>query len=174
MRKKEWHLPWQVASLLFKEGWVDARCFFTLAWVTKINTATSFQSLAEVRERLERDEYSQAGVFDPSRTRIFPFLRSLNEQSIAVGNEAVGDLHPVSSRRPKGESTVKSSLRSRKEIYVKDPRGSGLSLNSGDRKSAQNTLGHLRSTQKKIVPQPTTVTLDNLRKNPSMPPNLEG
>ena len=122
-----------------------------------------------MRSRLMRDEYVQAGVFDPSKIRIFPFLRSLNEQSLAVGNESVGETKPVSTRRPLGESSVKSSNQ-RSEIYVKDPRASGKSLNINDRRSSENTLGHLRSNQTR---QKKTVTLDNLRKSPILPPRSE-
>lgn len=111
----------------------------------------------------------QASVFDPSKIRIFPFLRSFNEQSVQIGNVAIGDTQPVSIRKPRGESTVKTSLNSRGEVYVKDPRASGKTINTSDRKSAENTLGHLRnnqSSQQRMQQQPHT--LNNLRKQPAL------
>lgn len=111
----------------------------------------------------------QASVFDPSKIRIFPFLRSFNEQSVQVGNAAIGDTQPVSIRRPRGESTVKASLNSRGEVYVKDPRASGKTINTMDRKSAENTLGHLRRNPSgPNLKQQSQHTLDSLRKQPPL------
>lgn len=95
----------------------------------------------------------RAGVFDPSKIRIFPFLRAINQQSVTVGNESVGKTQPVSTR----------SLNKRSEVYVKDPKASGKALNEGDRRTTESTLGHLRSSQSK---RQRTATLDNLRKSP--------
>ncbi|UZJ56832.1 hypothetical protein CBS101457_006152 [Exobasidium rhododendri] len=120
------------------------------------------ESIEDVRSRLNQDEYVRAGVFDPSKIRIFPFLRSLTEQSVSVGNEAVGATKAVSTRKPSSESAVKSSNQ-RREVYVVDPKESGKALNADDRRSTESTLGHLRGTQglqKKLV------TLDTLRNTP--------
>jgi hypothetical protein len=115
-----------------------------------------------VHARLEQDEYFRAGVFDPSKTRVFPFLRA------ALGEPATKpvvkeDISLLSIRRPKGESSIKVSQTNRKEVFVKDPRASGKGMNTADRVSIENTLGHLRNTQAR-----SAINLESLRKLPAL------
>lgn len=121
-----------------------------------------------------QDEYVQAGVWDPSRLRIVPFLRAVvasSHESKAAGHPAVGRLAPISRRSPKGESKIKRSLMAREEVYVSDPRASGLGIRQDDRQSAARTkasLGELRSQQDKKTGK--GITLGSLRKGADKTP----
>lgn len=125
-----------------------------------------------------QDEYVQAGVWDPSKLRILPFLRAAvasASESQATGHPAVGKLKPVGRRAPKSESKVKRSIHSRDEVYVQDPRNSGLGIRQRDHQSFEEkedttkaSLGDLRSQQNKKAPK--NVTLGSLREDTDKTP----
>lgn len=113
------------------------------------------------------DHYARAGVWDPSKIRIYPFLPAfLNPPKV---EKTVQQQHETIQRRiPRGHSGVRKSFNRRTEVYVTDPRGTGKAINTEDRATVDSSLGELRKRSKDPNGL-SKATLDHLRRY-SRPP----
>lgn len=121
-----------------------------------------------MRARILDDQYAQAGVWDPSKIRILPFLPAfLNPPKVETTPQEQHDA--VQRRIPRGSSRARPGFTRRTEVYVQDPRGTGKAINAADRASMESSLSALRRRSSKVSPAPASPTLDGLRRY-SVPP----
>lgn len=125
------------------------------------------ENLEEVRKRVLQDEYVQAGAWDPTSIKIYPFLPAFFQPQ-AEQSSVKEQMDEIDRRTPRGVSQSRARLIRRNEVFIKDPRTSGAALNKADRATIQGSLRELRRTGGQKL-GPRKATLDNLRKY-SVPP----
>lgn len=125
------------------------------------------ENLEEVRKRVLQDEYVQAGAWDPTSLKIYPFLPAFFQPQ-AEQSSVKEQMDVIDRRTPRGVSQSRAKLIRRNEVFVKDPRTSGAALNKADRATIKGSLSELRRTGGEMA-GPKKATLNNLRKY-SVPP----
>jgi len=125
------------------------------------------ESLNEVRSRVLQDEYVQAGAWDPTSLKIYPFLPAFFQPQ-AEKSSVKEQMDLIDRRTPRGVSQSRAKLIRRNEVFIKDPRTSGAALNKADRAIIKGSLSELRRKGGESA-GPRKATLNNLRKY-SVPP----
>ncbi|PWN52922.1 hypothetical protein IE53DRAFT_384593 [Violaceomyces palustris] len=121
------------------------------------------ESVEEVQARLNQDEYMRASVWDPSKTRIFPFLQAALNDVPTPPKANIGQ--GVAARSSSTGSNVFKSVAPLKEAHMLDQSAqASASLSAGSRKSEPSLLQLRKEMEKNGGKGHKIVTLGALRK----------